>query len=718
MIDKQKLMSLTQFGVSENDIKRSFPETSYLFIAYDDEGVVQSVQNIVNINETFLIEKIKRERVAKHSILKYPFNPLNTAFYNYCLYVSSPSDRSAFDNMYIGWVNEYLTKKENETKFGNSVYEIEFSGLDSDIQKFCYEFVLDNEKGGMVLDILYLLQAKSKLMGMPLFGKIISKAVTSVYFEGIGLLSEYEISNMHYLIGGFQSKVADKEKFDEAKKLARQGMDIDVIASKTGWILNAPDGKPRFVIPNEKANWKKEAQLYSVTNSEMILALKDPSDRVKNDFGFGFSNSRHLLEFPKLGEILDFPELFNAYPHFENIPICIGVSRSLSGGTRGAFSDTPVKNISSIREGDWNDVSNSVLSTLLHEIQHAIQEEEGFSGGGNTFFSRLAMASGVDFYRKYRIILNDFESVFKERALKENAKQEFQSAFLDNLNFSEIHDYFKGFSTSELGQFASMFSFCFLIISLRKSEQGFMNFANTAREFMYAFSGMEETPIFAKLVNSTKEVNAKYDNLRRDWISRGYDDNDLNAISYAYYLSFGGEIESRYVQQSFFQRVPVELQKKLRFLSYENTINNLYIFDKSSTAVKSQNAFETAKGKGGILHLTKSENAFILLHEVGHAVYDLLIKANSSNEIKFVNAFENESEIVKERGYSEFCANSFVSYLKRKKIEEPLTKYFKLEDNIGVELNALFEKFLNYEVEDDYSEKVELYLQYLKEMQK
>jgi hypothetical protein len=82
--------------------------------------------------------------------------------------------------MYIGWVNEYLTKKENETKFGNSVYEIEFSGLDSDIQKFCYEFVLDNEKGGMVLDILYLLQAKSKLMGMPLFGKIISKAVTSV----------------------------------------------------------------------------------------------------------------------------------------------------------------------------------------------------------------------------------------------------------------------------------------------------------------------------------------------------------------------------------------------------------------------------------------------------------------------------------------------------------------------------------------------------------
>jgi hypothetical protein len=717
MIDRRKLLNLTQFGVSENEIKRSFPENAYLFISYDENGTIISAQNIVDINETYIIEKVKRERVAKHSVLKYPFNPLNAAFYNYCLFVSKPTNRSVFDNLYIGWVDEYLTEKENRTKLGNSVYEIEFSGLDSDIEKFCYEFILDNEKGEMVLNILYLLQTKSKLMGMPLFGKIISKVVTSVYFEGIGLLPEYTISNMHYLIGGFQSKNADKEKYDEAKIMARQGLDIDVIASKTGWILNAPDGKPRFVIPNEKATWKTQVQLYNVTNSQSILALQNPSDRVKNDFGFQFSNSKYLLEFPKLGEILDFPELFTAYPHYENIPVCIGVCSSLSGGTRGRFSETPVKNISSIYEGDWNDVSSSVLSTLLHEIQHAIQEDEGFSGGGNMFFSRLAMASGVDFYRKYRSVLSDFAKVFEERALKENAKQDFQRTFLDNPSFSVMHNYFRGFSSSQLIQFSSMFSFSFLIVSMEKNEVEFMNFVNTTRDFMYGQSGMQETPVFAKIVDYTKQVSSKFNDLRRSWNAKGYDDNDIYAVAYAYYLSFGGEIESRYVQQSFFQKIPVQLQKKLRFLSYENTINDLYIFDKSSTAVRSQNAFETAKDKGGVLHLAKSEEPFILLHEIGHAVYDLLIKVNPSNEIKFVNAFENESVIVKERGYSEFCANSFVSYLKRKKIEEPLTKYIVVKD-IGVELDALFEKFLNYEVEDAYSEKVELYLQYLKEMQK
>jgi hypothetical protein len=718
MIDRQKLHGLTQFGVSENDIKKLFPENSFLFVAYDENGVVQSLQNIVDINESFLIGKIKREGVAKHCILKYPFNPLSAAFYNYCLFVAKPTNRVNFDKMYIGWVDEYLTQKENESRLGNSVYEVEFFGLDTDIQKFCSEFVLDNEKGEMVLNILYLLQSKSKLIGMPLFGKIISKAVTSVYFDGVGLLPEYLVSEMHYLVGGLQSKSADKEKYEEAKKLARKGLNLDVIVSKTGWILNAPDGKPRFPIPNANAKWKTDAHLFKVTSSESILASKEPTNEVKNDFGFNFSNSRHLLEFPKLGEILDFPELFEAYPNFVNIPVCIGVCNSLSGGTRGAFSETPVYNISSIYEGDWEDVSDSVLSTLIHEIQHGIQNEEGFSGGGNTFFSRLAMASGVDFYRRYRSTLNDFEQIFLQRSHKPNAKENFKRAFLENPSFAVIQEYFNGFQSSKLEQFSSIFSFCFLIYLLKSSEQDFMNFVNTTREFMYAQSDLEETPVFMKLVENTKEVNAKFNALRRDWNAKGYDDNDLNAINFAYYLAFGGEIESRYVQQSFFQKIPVELQKKLRFLSYENTINNLYIFDKSTTEIKGTNAFETAKGKGGVLHLEKSENPFILLHEIGHAVYDLLKKANSSNEIKYFQSFENQSEIEKDKGFSEFCANSFVSYLKRKKIEEQLTKYFPLGDNIGIELDAVFEKFLNYEVEDDYSEKVEMYLQYLKEMQK
>ena len=718
MIDREKLMSLTQFGVSENEIKRSFPENSFVFVGYDGEGVINSVQNIVDINETYIIERIKRDSISKHAFLKYPFNPLSTAFYNYCLYVAQPTNRTNFDTFYIGWVNEYLTKKENESRFGNSVYEIEFSGLDNEIQKFCYEFVLDNEKGEMALNILYLIQTKSKLMGMPLFGKIISKAVSSVFFEGIGLLPEYSESNMHYLMGGFKSKNADQEKFEEAKKMARKGVDVDVIASKTGWILNAPDGKPRFVIPNANAKWRNNIQLFSVGSSEMILADKEPSDNVKNDFGRQFSNSKYLLDFPKLADVLDFPQLFEAYPHFENIPVCIGTTPPQMGGALGAFSETPVKNISSLRAGNWDDISQEVLATLLHEIQHAIQEEEGFSGGGNTFLSRVAMASGVDFYRKYRSTMTDFKKIFIERSFKPNSKEDFRRTFLDNSSFSSIHDYFLGFQQSQLEQYAEVFSFSFLFFVLEKNEQEFLNFVNTTRDFMYGQSGMAETPVFQKMVNYSKQVKEKYGNLRRDWLSRGYDDNDLNVINFAYYLSFGGEIESRYVQQSFTQKIPNELQLKLKALSYENTINNLYIFDKSSSAVKSKNAFETAKEKGGVLHLEKYESPYILLHEIGHAVFDLLKKASSSNELKFIDAFESQSELIKERGFSEFCADSFVAYLKRKKIESELTRFFRIDENIGLELESLYEKFFNYEIADDYSEKIELYLNYLKEMQK
>lgn len=76
-----------------------------------------------------------------------------------------------------------------------------------------------------------------------------------------------------------------------------------------------------------------------------------------------------------LGEWLDYPELFAAYPKLRSMPV---IFRYLEEGVLGRFSPA-----------EWTvyiDRSTSdpqkIRSTLLHEIQHAIQQIEGFAKGG------------------------------------------------------------------------------------------------------------------------------------------------------------------------------------------------------------------------------------------------------------------------------------------------------------------------------------------------
>jgi hypothetical protein len=54
--------------------------------------------------------------------------------------------------------------------------------------------------------------------------------------------------------------------------------------------------------------------------------------------------------------------------------------------------------------------------------------------------------------------------------------------------------------------------------------------------------------------------------------------------------------------------------------------------------------------------------------------------------------------------------------LKRKKIEPTITSKFKVDENVGKELDGIFANFMNFEnAEEDLSPIIERYMQYLKE---
>ncbi len=77
----------------------------------------------------------------------------------------------------------------------------------------------------------------------------------------------------------------------------------------------------------------------------------------------------------KLGDILDYPELFDAYPELKEMKVDGGETQA-----NGSFS--PSTRTISLNKSLFAD-PDKLRSTLLHEIQHAIQDIEGFAKGSN-----------------------------------------------------------------------------------------------------------------------------------------------------------------------------------------------------------------------------------------------------------------------------------------------------------------------------------------------
>lgn len=139
---------------------------------------------------------------------------------------------------------------------------------------------------------------------------------------------------------GVTSKVFDKNALAHAQVLEAAGTHQDEIWKQTGTIRGA------------EGRWKQE-----ISDRGVIL---------KGDLSF--EHYLHAEGVAKLGNVLDHPELYEAYPWAKDMDVVLR-----KGG--GASYLTP----NTIKIGR----DNLDVSTLLHEIQHAIQDREGFAQGGS-----------------------------------------------------------------------------------------------------------------------------------------------------------------------------------------------------------------------------------------------------------------------------------------------------------------------------------------------
>lgn len=188
----------------------------------------------------------------------------------------------------------------------------------------------------------------------PTFDEDPALAITNILENGPSLILEQ--------MAGRRARTADLASMTTAINLESKGRSPEDIWTQTGW-MRGEDGKWRFEIDDSEARFTDEAGL---------LLEDDYSRRVEGDAARARGEAVEKSPPLRLGDIYQHDKLYAAYPGLRTVE----VDTATWPGVMGAF-DPAAGRISLSPGAD----RKQLLSTLTHEIQHAIQEVETFAKG-------------------------------------------------------------------------------------------------------------------------------------------------------------------------------------------------------------------------------------------------------------------------------------------------------------------------------------------------
>lgn len=207
---------------------------------------------------------------------------------------------------------------------------------------------------------------------------------------------------------GRNANGANLESLREAQEMLSAGADMESIRKATGW-HEGMDGKWRWEIDDSKMEYHRagdalfgrnhpeyaeqqrleQKMLYGeLTDTEQarLRALTETWGRERNRLSERVERGNARLE-----DVLDHEELFRAYPQLRHVRV---VFDETPKGVLGSFS----------AEGNQITISEELRDApqdvLIHEIQHAIQNAEGFAKGSNRQYWEEKLTNGDEIQSK------------------------------------------------------------------------------------------------------------------------------------------------------------------------------------------------------------------------------------------------------------------------------------------------------------------------------
>jgi hypothetical protein len=190
---------------------------------------------------------------------------------------------------------------------------------------------------------------------------------------------------------GVGAKTADSLQIEAAKAALDQGKDAEQVRQETGW-FKSMDGKWRFEIDDSKAvlvdtkslTTGYEKELKTIMSKAKRMSEGPEKEQLLSQADEIVSKADQATS-PRLGKVLDHPDLYKAYPWIADTKV---VFSKLKQGEYGGY-DPAINTI----EVNKNLSADEIKKTLLHEIQHVIQEQENFARGGSTEVAEKEIAA-------------------------------------------------------------------------------------------------------------------------------------------------------------------------------------------------------------------------------------------------------------------------------------------------------------------------------------
>ena len=203
-----------------------------------------------------------------------------------------------------------------------------------------------------------------------------------------------------YSMAGVNARGADLNALEQAQEMKEKGESDEAIFKQTGWYVGA-DGEWRFEIDDSKMEFFRDGDVELMkeapyrrmqeltdkwaksieTNGEGLTTEEDAElERLQEQY-----DDRIWAEKYQLRDFIKHEELFRAYPALRYYSL---VFKNMSIEEKGYFSPkdgTIVLN---------SDLIGDPRRTIIHEIQHVIQEKEGFARGASPKYWNDRMEEG------------------------------------------------------------------------------------------------------------------------------------------------------------------------------------------------------------------------------------------------------------------------------------------------------------------------------------
>lgn len=239
-----------------------------------------------------------------------------------------------------------------------------------------------------------------------------------------------------FSLAGQKARTANSQTLQLAEQMEQEGASSEEIWQETGWTRSMDGQSWRFEIDNSEAEYRGggDAQfredhadyaeyqdllqkMFEGTISESEMQRMEKLDDI---WSGEYARLRERVESGNatLADVLEHDSLYEAYPELRNVKVRL---ESDTGSKNGSYD--PSTNTITISEDKPGD--SAKVGTMLHEIQHAIQQIEGWeSGASPEYWAAREYESGDTASDRaqeiYSRILNSLDKADQNKVIRYN----------------------------------------------------------------------------------------------------------------------------------------------------------------------------------------------------------------------------------------------------------------------------------------------------------